>query len=162
LLLDPGAHVLTLSRAGFATAIVNKSFVPGSKKKLTLQLDKLPATLSIRSSPKSAIVSVDDKDMGPTPVEVLRPAGEHAIVVEREGFLPYEARLNVEPGQQLNIHAKLVEDSPTVFERWWFWTIAGTVVTGAVIGTYFAVRSKPEPVREEVSGGSFGYKIRIP
>jgi hypothetical protein len=82
--------------------------------------------------------------------------------VEQEGFLPYEARLNVESGQQLNVHAKLVEDEPSIFERWWFWTIAGTVVTGAVIGTYFGVRSEPEPIREDVSGGSFGYKVRIP
>jgi len=161
-LLDPGAHVLSLSRPGFAPAIVNRTFTPRQKTTLNLELDRLPATLSIRSSPPEAIVTLGDKDLGPTPLDVLRPAGRYDVMVEREGYLPYETQLDVTAGEQVNVHARLVEDEPSVFETWWFWTIAGTVVTGAVVGTYFAVRSDPQPTRPSVSGGTFGYTVIIP
>jgi PEGA domain len=161
-LLDPGVHVLSVSRPGFAPAIVNRTFAPQQKVTLNLALDRLPATLSIRSSPPDAIVTVGDKDLGPTPLDVLRPAGRYDLLVEREGYLPYETQVDVTAGEQVNLHARLVEDEPSVFETWWFWTAAGAVVTGAVVGTYFAVRSDPEPTRTPLSGGTFGYTIVIP
>ncbi|HVY49126.1 MAG TPA: PEGA domain-containing protein, partial [Minicystis sp.] len=42
--LDPGVHVITLSRKGFAEAVVNRSFAPGVRSTLDLKLDRLPAT----------------------------------------------------------------------------------------------------------------------
>src|SRR5262249_3116111 len=49
-LLDPGAHVFTLTRKGFANVVVNRSFAPGSRHSLELQLNRLPATLRIEAN----------------------------------------------------------------------------------------------------------------
>ena len=161
-LLDPGAHVLSLTRKGFSTAVVNRTLAPGSVVPLRLELDRLPATLHVTSSPEGGIVTVNGADVGPTPVDVLRPAGSYRILVKKPGRVTYEATVTAQPGEQLKIPAPLREDKPALTERWWFWTAAGVVVAGAAVGTYFATRSEPEPTRAEVSGGTFGWRVRVP
>src|SRR6185436_1529963 len=64
LLIDPGSHIFTMSRKGFSDVVVNKSFAPGAKGELKLQLDRLPATLHISANRDGATVSVDGKDVG--------------------------------------------------------------------------------------------------
>lgn len=160
--LDPGARVITLSRKGFNTAVVNRTFANGAVTALKLELDRLPATLRIRSQPGAGIVTVDRKDVGPTPLDVVRPAGRYHVMVEKEGFVPYESNVRVRPGERLDVYARLTEDQPGIEERWWFWASLGTVVATTAVVLYFALRPEPESRREEVSGGSFGYEIRIP
>jgi tetratricopeptide (TPR) repeat protein len=46
--------------------------------------------------------------------------------------------------------------SPSIFTRWWFWTGAGVVLAGAVVGTYFLVRgsdSAPTPATLTITLG---------
>jgi hypothetical protein len=162
LLLDPGAHVLSLTRKGFATAVINRTLTPGATVPLRLELDRLPATLRVTSAPSGAIATVNGADVGPTPIDVLRPAGTHRIVVKKAGRVPYEASISTQPGEQVKILATLPEDRPALTERWWFWTAAGVVVAGAAAATYLATRTDPEPTRTEVSGGSFGWRVRVP
>jgi hypothetical protein len=161
-LLDPGAHVFSLSRKGFSTAVVNRTVAPGTTTPLKLELDRLPATMRIGASQPGAIVTVNGSDVGPSPVDVLRPAGSYKIVVKKDGRIPYETRVAVQAGEEIKVHATLLEDKPALTERWWFWTAAGVVVAGAAIGTYAATRTEPEPTRAAVSGGSFGWKVKVP
>jgi len=105
---------------------------------------------------------VNGTDVGPAPVDVLRPAGSYKLVVKKEGRIPYEARVSVQAGEEVKVHATLLEDKPALTERWWFWTAASVVVAGAALGTYVATRSEPEPTRTAVSGGSFGWKVKVP
>jgi hypothetical protein len=143
--LDPGSHVLTLRRAGFGDVIVNQTFAPGSRADLPLVLEQLPATLRIRASVPGAVVVVDDKDMGPSPVDVLRPAGSYDVSVSKKGYLPYKVRVAPKAGELIELHAVLAEDKPGLLSRWWFWTIAGTVVAGGAIATYALTRPEPQP-----------------
>jgi hypothetical protein len=139
-LLNPGPHVITLSRTGFADAVVNRQLAPGSVTPLRLELSKLPATLHVASTVEGAIVTVDGNDVGPTPVDVLRPGGSYRVAVKKKGFVTYETRVLVQPGEKSDLNAPLKPVKPTIVEKWWFWTIIGTAVTGAVVGTYFATR----------------------
>jgi hypothetical protein len=159
ILLDPGSHVFSMSRKGFSDAVVQKTLAPGSTAPLDLRLDLLPATLRIDSNRKGAIVSVDNRDVGPVPVDVIRPSGRHRVTVEQDGFETYEADVVVKPGELTHLRAPLKPREPLIVEEWWFWTVAGVVVTGAVVGTYFATR--PEPTRPEVNGGSLGWKVPL-
>lgn len=145
LVLDPGAHVITLARKGFTDAVVNRTFAPGSASTLELKLDLLPATLKISSSQTGALVHVDDADIGPAPVDVLRPAGAYRVTVKKTGFLPYGAQVTVQPGEEVKLRAALVEDKPSIVKKWWFWTGIAAVVGGGVVVTYVATRPKPQP-----------------
>lgn len=145
IMLNPGAHVITISRKGFGDALVNKSFAPGSTTDLPISLSRLPATLRISSNIDGALVRVDDVDMGPTPVDVLRPPGLHRIAVEKTGFDPFEASVNVRAGELSAQRVTLRPESRPITKTWWFWTAATAVVVGGVVTTYVLTRPDPEP-----------------
>jgi hypothetical protein len=156
--LDPGAHVITLSRKGFTDAVVNKTLAPGSATALELKLDRLPATLKISSSQLGAIVKVDEADVGPAPVDVLRPAGAYHVTVAKLGFHPYDAQVTVQPGEEVKLSAALLEDKPSVAKKWWFWTTIVAVIGGGVVVTYVATRPKPPP--PPYDGGSANWVVK--
>lgn len=157
LVLDPGAHVLTLSRKGFTDAVVNKTFAPGSSATLTLKLDLLPATLRITASQKGAIVRVGGDDVGPAPVDVLRPAGVHQVLVKKPGFVPYRTQVTVRAGEEAKLDAVLAVDKPSLASRWWVWTGVAVLVAGGVTVTYLVTRPTPQP--PPYDGGTTGWVV---
>jgi hypothetical protein len=158
--MDPGAHVFTFQREGFADVLVNKTFSSGKADTMDVKLERLPATLRISSNRTGALVSVNGLDVGPVPVDVLRPAGTYKVLVRDDGYVPYEGALTVKPGQSSSLNADLKPEKPSIFTRWWFWTAAGVVVAGAATGTYLLTR--PDPKRTPVSGGTLGWAVSVP
>lgn len=157
LVLDPGNHVFVLSRKGFTDAVVNKSFAAGATTELTFELEKLPATLKITSAVTGAIVRVSQTDVGPVPVDVLRPAGTYPVVVQKDGYDPYAITVTIRPGEETKINAVLPKTKMNVAKQWWFWTsVAGALGTAGVI-TYFAAR--PAPESPPYKGGSTGWVV---
>jgi hypothetical protein len=161
LVLDPGAHVVTLSRKGFADAIVNRTFLPGSATDMKLELDRLPATMHITSNEPGSIVTVNGADVGVAPVDVSRPAGSYRLIVKKDHFVTYESQVEVQAGEEANLEAKLFAESTSLTQRWWFWTAAGVVVAGAAVGTYFATRTSPTPERPPLDGGGLGWTLKV-
>jgi len=156
--LNPGAHVITLSRKGYADAVVNRSFAPGARGELKLELERLPATLNVSSNVSGALVMIDTRDVGPAPVSVLRPGGNYRVLVSKDGFAPYEARVLVQPGEETNLRAQLLEERTPLTKRWWFWTAAAAVLAGGALATYALTRPDPEP--PPYDGGSTGWVVR--
>ena len=160
LVLDPGTHLLTLSRKGFSDQLVTKTFKPGSRHSLTLNLDKLPARLLVSSNEQKSRVRIDLFDVGYAPVDVERPSGPYSVTVEKPGFVSYQTTINVNPGEAADIKATLLQTPIT--QKWWFWTAAGVLVTGAVVGTYFITRSEPAAQRPPLDGGGFSWAVQVP
>lgn len=160
--LDPGSHVVTISRKGFGDQVVRRDFRPGPNPPLDLQLDQLPATISVDANVDGALVFLGERDLGPAPVVVRRPAGAYELRVERDGFETYRSQLEVRAGEDAILRADLAEDEPLIVEQWWFWTAAAVVVAGAAVGTYFLVRDDPDPIRQPVDGGSLGVEFETP
>lgn len=160
LVLDPGTHVFSLSRAGFVNGIVNKTFAPGSSPEVVLDLQSLPATLRIAADRQDSVVSVDSLDVGVAPVQLTRPAGTYAVVVRKPGFVTYQSKVKVGPGEEPAILATLPEETTPVTKKWWFWTGAAAVIAGAAIGTYFLTR--PDPERPAPNGGALGWVVTVP
>jgi len=159
LLLDPGVHVVTVALPGHSDAVVNRTYAPGARPKLELVLDRLPAKLSVTASRPRSVVALDGLDVGVAPLELERPAGRYRVEVKREGFVPYRTQLALEPGDHAELHAPLVPETRPLTTRWWFWTAAGTLLAGAVVGTYFLTR--PEPERPPLDGGGLGWTLEV-
>jgi hypothetical protein len=160
LVVDPGAHVIVISRKGYADSVVNQTFAPGSRKPLALLLDTLPGTIHIGSNRNDSVVHIDDADVGNPPLDVSRHEGSYRVVVLRKGFLPYDAQVVVRPGERVDVEANLLEDKPSLYQRWWFWAGAGVLLTGAAVTTYFVAR--PAPERPPPDTGSLGWAVRLP
>jgi len=154
-LLDPGHHLFRASRPGRADVLVAKTVRPGQQAKLDLRLDALPATVSITTTPKQAIVRAGGREVGVAPVEFERPAGKLKLEVVQDGFEPHEADLDLTAGQRADLNITLRPEEERIYEQWWFWTVIGVGVTGAIIGTYFGVTANDEPPAYD--GGSIGW-----
>jgi hypothetical protein len=156
--LDPGAHVFRATRAGHEDALVNRSYRPGESTVLDLQLDLLPATVALRSEPRQAIVTLDGRELGVSPLDLQRGAGSYTLEVARQGFETYRATLDLQPGQHVELTAKLNPHTEPLTKRWWFWTGAAVVVAGGVLLTYAATRPTPQP--PPYDAGSSGWLVR--
>ncbi|APR76143.1 TonB-dependent receptor [Minicystis rosea] len=159
-LLDPGAHVIVVSRPGFTDAVARESVRPGDRRALKLVVERMPATIVVSANEANAVVTVDHLDVGVAPVSLLRPAGVHHVVVRKRDFDPYEVNVNAAAGQRVDLAASLKPHRPSVLTRWWFWTAAAAVVTGVVVTTYVATR--PDPQRPPIDGGGLGWAVRVP
>lgn len=158
--LDPGTHLITLSRKGYDDQLITKTFKPGSRQGLMLNMERLPAQVRVSSNQEKARVRIDAFDVGYAPVNVERPTGTYRVLVEKPGFSSYETSIRVNPGEAADIKASL---SPTpVTQKWWFWTAAGVLVTAAVVGTYYATRSEPAPERPPINDGGLHWTIQVP
>lgn len=157
ILLDPGTHVFTLSRRGFADVVVRRTFGPGTRASLMLVAERLPAMLHVSSNQAGAAVSLDGVDVGATPIDLTRPGGHHSLFVRKAGYTPYRIDVNAEPGADLRLNANLDAEKTPIYRRWWFWTGALAVVGGAIVATYFITR--PAPERPAVDGGGLGWTL---
>jgi hypothetical protein len=158
--LNPGAHVFTVSRPGFADAVINRTLSPGANVDLKLELDRLPATLHVAATEPGAVVTFDGIDVGVAPIDVSRPAGTYRMLVRKPGFKAYEAEVAVQPGQDLDLRASLTKEERSILSRWWFWTGAGVLVAGVAVGTYFL--SRGETTREQpIDGGGLGWAVKL-
>jgi hypothetical protein len=158
--LDPGTHLVTLSRKGYSDQLITRTFKPGTRQNVALNMDRLPARVQVSSNEARSRVRIDSFDVGYAPVNVERPAGTYAVFVEKPGFVSYESTIRVNPGEAADIKASL---SPTpLTQKWWFWTATGVLVTAAVVGTYYATRSEPTPQRPAIDGGGLGWTVQVP
>ena len=160
-LLDPGTHLFTLSRKGFKDQVVTKTFEPGKRDKMELNLDSLPAQLRVSSNEPRSIVRIDRVDVGYAPAEVERPAGPYNVSVLKPGFVTYETTVRANPGEAADIKATLRHEKASLVQKWWFWTAAGVLVAGTVLTTYFVTRSDPAPQRPPLDGGGLGWTIQV-
>lgn len=66
-----------------------------------------PSIVSVKSTPDGADITVDGKHAGSTPSTLRLEAGDHAIVVEKAGFKPWQRTITVNKGGTINIDATL-------------------------------------------------------
>ena len=69
------------------------------------------SSVTIKSSPDGADITVDNKFVGTTPSTIQLTVGEHKIVVSRSGYKPWERTMTVSPKGSVNLNAEL-EKSP--------------------------------------------------
>ncbi|HEY8073238.1 MAG TPA: PEGA domain-containing protein, partial [Labilithrix sp.] len=160
--LNPGAHVFTVSRQGYQDVVLNRTFAPAATEKIDLLLDRLPATIHLTSNLTDAIVKVNDADVGNPPVEVSRNAGRYRVTVARKGWVTYETDVAMRPGERIEIAATMHEEKRALTQTWWFWTAVGVVVVGAAAGTYALTRSDSTPQRPPTDGGGLGWSLKVP
>jgi hypothetical protein len=66
-----------------------------------------PANVTVKSTPPGADINVDGKFMGSTPSTIQLTAGEHEVLVEKEGLRPWQRTMTVSAGGSITIDATL-------------------------------------------------------
>jgi hypothetical protein len=152
LIVEPGTHVIMLSRKGYATVTVKRTFDPGIRTVLPLEVARLPAVLHVTSTPPGCIVTVQDIDVGPAPVAVSRAPGDYRVVVRKEGLRTFQTTVTLQPGEEIDLNAPLPVEKRPIYKQWWFWT-TGAVLVGGIIGLTYGLTRPPAPY----DGGNTGW-----
>jgi hypothetical protein len=140
LIVDPGVHVFTVTKEGFAPAVRRETAKTGVRGAVELSLTAMPGSIRVDASQKGAAVRVDEIDVGVAPVLIDRPAGPYRVDVRKAGFVPYKTKVNLQPGQRADLFAPMAAEQ-SLTSRWWFWTmVVGAVSAGAITGILIASR----------------------
>ena len=110
-------------------------------------------SVAVDADQAGATVSLNGEAAGktplPQPVKVRAPA-TYKLKVEKSGFVPFQARVDVLPDANVEVHATLVKESKDVpwFKRWYVWAIVGGAVAagGAATAIYFGTRTESTPL----------------
>ena len=99
--IEPGEHIVTISKPGYVSETRNIEVAAGSKSFLVVQLAPASASAFVSSVPAGAEVLVDGKDVGhATPVQVtIQKPGVHTFVVHKGGYLDETTTANLQAGQ---------------------------------------------------------------
>ncbi|HSF19114.1 MAG TPA: PEGA domain-containing protein [Vicinamibacteria bacterium] len=96
-LLRPGGYTVKAEKAGYRT-LEARIDVTGDRNQLfRFTLERLPGRLAISTTPSDgAIVSIDGREVGSTPLEPVElPPGEHHVVIRAERHREFEATVSV-------------------------------------------------------------------
>lgn len=108
--------------------------------------------ITVMANVDGAKVTLNGNDRGRTPLERglrMRAPASYRLRVERPGYVPFEARVDLVPEARMEVKATLVraEQSTPWFKRWYVWASVGgaAVIAGGAVAIYFGTRVDKEP-----------------
>ena len=106
--LSSGTYRIRVIKEGFETWERVENVEAGKRVEVIAQLKVKGADLEVRSEPPRATVYLDGKNMGETPVTLSGVrAGQYSIRVVKEGYHPYEERVELIGGDRKTFLASL-------------------------------------------------------
>jgi PEGA domain-containing protein len=109
---------------------------------------KVDSILVVRTHP-NANISLDQKALGRSPLEVHVPPGSHVMAAHAEGHEDERVPMSLAGGERREVDLEL-KKPPGLLAKWWFWTGIGLVVAGGV-ATYIVLTTERPP-----ETGTFG------
>ncbi len=111
--LKPGAHTVTVSKAGHVSEIRSADVLAGERAVLAIELPTSKPVLVIGSQPEGAEVIIDDRATGMlTPADITVEKGSHTIALRRPGFEQAGTQANVSDGQRFKFAPILQQKKP--------------------------------------------------
>jgi hypothetical protein len=118
---------------------------------VTLHSKSTTGVLEITSPVAGAQVFVNGTRLGAAPAQRVLSAGEHQVLVRREGYEEAQTTAVVSAGRTTRLDVAL-DEPPALTERWWFWTGVGVVVVGGAVLTY-ALLTERDPDQGDIPPG---------
>ncbi len=101
-----GTYEIIVTKDGYEPkSIKNKSLKPGSVTIIDAPLNPLPARVKVLSEPLGAVITINDVEVGMTPINLkdVIPTKQHLVIARLEGYRPVGRRVYFEPGSNLTI-----------------------------------------------------------
>ena len=110
-LLDPGEHTVKVASSGYAAETRKVKLAPGEAASETVALVLVRTVLKVGANVEGALVSLDGKPIGKTPLVAQDVTeGPHRVRVEMRGFEAQEKPVTITKGQTVD----MVFDLPAV------------------------------------------------
>ncbi|HJL01621.1 MAG TPA: PEGA domain-containing protein [Polyangiaceae bacterium LLY-WYZ-15_(1-7)] len=146
--VTPGSRRFEATKENHEPATRTVELRAGEEATVRLAPQALPAegTLVVTASVDPAVVSVGERRIGETPLELPYPAGELEVEVEAPGYRSFAEVVELADGQRLELHAELTPRL-RLAEKWWFWaTLGGVVVLGVVAALAATLPADTQPL----------------
>jgi hypothetical protein len=102
-------------------------------------------SVQVLSNSADAIVHVNQKEIGSTPVDIYAglPVGRHRVEIKKPGYLLYKQDVVIHRNETTLLQAELIDEDSIKpwYSKWWVWTSAAAVVTGSVL---IALQAMPD------------------
>jgi hypothetical protein len=96
--------------------------------------------LRLTVAPDDSEVTFDGRPIGVSPDLTLPDAltpGKHTLTAQQGGYFPLVRETYVEAGRASTLNLTLLEMPLPWYKTWWFWTLAGTVLSATGIATAY-------------------------
>lgn len=110
-------------------------------------------SIAVDADQPGASVTLNGEANGKTPLPnaiKVRAPGTYKLRLEKSGFVPFQARVDVLPDANVEVHATLVRESKDApwYKRWYVWAAIGGVLAagGAATAIYFGTRTESTPL----------------
>lgn len=148
-LVDLGAHQVTVSKAGYRTWTQQIEVVGNAEVEVSPKLELLPAepskaltaTLTVTTSGVKDTLAIDGKVVGSHRWEGALKPGSHAVRVTAPGKKPYESHVDLTAGSTRTLHVTLEDERNST----WYWIAGGAALAAGAVGGYFLLRPEDSP-----------------
>ncbi len=109
-LIGPGKHTFRAERDGEEPDEKTLELVSVTKVEVALKprvKETLPGELTIESNPPNAVITLDGKIMGTTPVKATLKEGGHEVIAEVDGYVTARTEVVLSPGQARKVTIEL-------------------------------------------------------
>jgi hypothetical protein len=106
--LNPGQHLVVLSKPGYAVESRTVAVYSASRETLAVNLSQLASVASIASDPPGASIIIDGRDTGKTtPAKLVVGQGNHSLEVRKAGYMEASASMALNPGETFQFQPTL-------------------------------------------------------
>jgi hypothetical protein len=110
--LRSGDYTVKLNKRGYKPLTMEVRIRRGKTTSKNFEMEKIrplprEGWLKIYSNPENAMVVIQDREYGRTPVEVKLPEGSYIVEIKKTEYLPYEREVHVERREVSYINADL-------------------------------------------------------
>lgn len=108
--IDPGKHVVKLTKTGYQPFIKELTVASGSEIKLEVELKLQAAGIRVECNTVGATVQIDDQVLGACPYNGQVTPGRHELLVTASGKKNYQSHITVSPGSTAVVSVVLESD----------------------------------------------------
>ncbi len=168
--LAPGTYQLELYLRGYMRHTENVTITAGTTQELEVDLIAVEGVVQIDTGQViDVVIEVDGEIIGSTPFDGVVPAGAHTVRLYKTGYTDILREIRIQAGKSYALDydmepipvapaaapvgvAATGSDNP-FYETWWFWTVTGVAVAGAVTGVAIGAEpaSTPAPFDHVIS-----------
>ncbi|HEY2404390.1 MAG TPA: TonB-dependent receptor [Polyangiaceae bacterium] len=112
--LAPGAHTARVERSGFHAADFTFTVSAHQTVNVPSALEPLTGSAQLSTDEPGALVEIDGKPRGYTPVVLTLPVGTHTLRVHARGFRTVEQPLAIREGENTDLNLVLTEAAEVV------------------------------------------------
>jgi hypothetical protein len=105
--LRPGKHKLKATKAGHSTLELEFSIRAGKKTEMSVELLPFSGLVKFSANVEGAEVYVDNNMIGHIPLIRDVVAGDHKVLILKEGYNDFSSDINVKAGEKMFVEGKL-------------------------------------------------------